>query len=170
MARWAGWAKRALKSAAAGAVHYSGLRSVLARASRVSVGGRRVLIVSYHRVVEDFEREARRAIPGLLISRDTFGRHIDELRASGFESAPLGQALDAISGRSTPKKDLAVLTFDDGYADVYEHAFPVLKEKGAPATVYLATGFVGTDRRFLHDRLFHLSYLGLKGGGGGGGG
>ncbi len=162
MSRWAGWAKRAAKTAAAGAMHYSGLRGVLARAGRVSAGGRRVLVVSYHRVVDDFEREAERAIPGLLISRETFGNHIDELRRSGYDVVSMGDALDVIAGRSTPPRDVAVLTFDDGYRDTFEHAFPVLKAKGAPATVFLATGFVGTDRRFVHDRLFHLSVLGLK--------
>lgn len=162
MSSWTGVAKRAVKTAAAGAMHYSGLRQILARAGRVSAGGRRVLVVSYHRVVESYEREAERAIPGLLISRETFGHHIDELRRSGYDIVPMGEALEVLAGVRTPPRDVAVLTFDDGYRDTWEHAFPVLREKEAPATVFLATGFVGTERRFAHDRLFHLSFLGLR--------
>jgi peptidoglycan/xylan/chitin deacetylase (PgdA/CDA1 family) len=46
------------------------------------------------------------------------------------------------------------LTFDDGYADVYRHAFPLLSRKGIPFAVFVVTGLVGTDRLHLHDRLY----------------
>ena len=53
-------------------------------------------------------------------------------------------------------KDLFVVTFDDGYRDVYRYAYPVLKQMGVPAITYLPTAFIDTDKRFNHDRLFHL--------------
>ena len=157
-----GFARSAAKALAAGGLHYSGLRRVLARASRIAAGGRRVLILSYHRVVEDFDREAQRSIPGLLLSLSTFENHLDALERAGFDVVPLSAALEVISGRLEPRRDVAVLTFDDGYRDVYEHAFPVLRRRGLPATVYLASGLVGTNARFAHDRLFHLIQLALR--------
>jgi peptidoglycan/xylan/chitin deacetylase (PgdA/CDA1 family) len=39
---------------------------------------------------------------------------------------------------------LAAVTFDDGYRDCYERAFPILQEKALPFTVFLATGFLQT--------------------------
>jgi peptidoglycan/xylan/chitin deacetylase (PgdA/CDA1 family) len=45
------------------------------------------------------------------------------------------------------------VTFDDGYRDVYTNAFPLLKRKGIPATVFTVTDLVGTDRLLLHDSL-----------------
>ncbi len=157
-----GFARGAAKALAAGGLHYSGVRDILARASRIAVGGRRVLILSYHRVVEDFDREARWSIPGLLVSRRTFEKHLDALDRTGFDVVPFSVALEVISGRLEPRRDVAVLTFDDGYRDVYEHAFPVLSRRGLPATVYLASGLVGTRARFVHDRLFHLIRLALR--------
>jgi peptidoglycan/xylan/chitin deacetylase (PgdA/CDA1 family) len=153
--------RRVAKDTAAAAVHYSGLRQVMARYRRLRAGGRRVLILSYHRVVEDFEGELKRSIPGLLISRETFRRHLEEARRSGYELASLADALDVLAGRRAAARDLCVITFDDGYRDVYRHAFPILKELGVPATVYLPAAFVGTNRRFNHDRLFHLARAAL---------
>ncbi|GJF31993.1 hypothetical protein KNE206_46930 [Kitasatospora sp. NE20-6] len=58
----------------------------------------------------------------------------------------LDEATDRLAaGRRTPS---AVLTFDDGFADVYDHAWPLLKERGLPFTVYLASGHVGGAMRW----------------------
>ncbi|MFI6445827.1 polysaccharide deacetylase family protein [Kitasatospora sp. NPDC050543] len=53
----------------------------------------------------------------------------------------LDEAVDRIeAGRRTPS---TVLTFDDGYADVYHNAWPLLRERSLPFTVYLTSGHVG---------------------------
>jgi len=123
---------------------------------RSQSGGRRVLIVSYHRVVEDLTGELQRSIPGLLISQETFRRHLEEAAAAGYAFATIGEAVDVMAGRKVAKQDLCVVTFDDGYRDVYRYAYPVMKRMGVPAITYLPTDFIGTNRRFNHDRLFHL--------------
>ncbi|WXH33111.1 hypothetical protein WA016_07112 [Myxococcus stipitatus] len=148
--------RRAVKAAAAGVLHYSGMRRAMAAYRRVQSGGRRMLIVSYHRVVSDFTGELQRSIPGLLISQETFRRHIEEASAAGFDLVSIGDAVDVMAGRRVAKKDLCVITFDDGYRDIYRYAYPILKQLGVPAITYLPTAFIGTNRRFNHDRLFHL--------------
>jgi len=162
MKGWASFARSAAKAVAAGALHYSGAQRVLSRATRIAAGGRRVLVLSYHRVVEDFEAESRRAIPGLLVSCATFERHLEELTRS-YDVVSLDEALQVVAGVREPPRDVATITFDDGYRDVYEHAFPMLRRRGLPATVYLASGYVGTPQRFLHDRLYGLLRLSLEG-------
>ncbi len=154
-----GMVRRAMKSVAAGVLHHSGLRKAMSTWQRHQSGGRRILIVSYHRVVNDFMGELQRSIPGLLISRETFRRHLEELSAAGYDLVSLGDALDVMGGRRAAKKDLCVVSFDDGYRDVYWHAYPILKELGVPAMIYLPAELIGTDRRFNHDRLFHLLRL-----------
>lgn len=69
----------------------------------------------------------------------TFRAHLDYL-TKHHEIVPLDRLLagDAPSGA-------VAITFDDGYASVYDHAFPVLKEKGAPATIYLISSVVGNE-------------------------
>lgn len=148
--------RKGARDVAAGLLHYSGGRRVMAAIRRKLLGGRRLLIVSYHRVVDDFAREVRRSIPGLLISRETFRGHLRSIHAAGFEFCTLEHALAVLSGQRSAKKDLCVLTFDDGYRDVYRNGFPILQSMGIPAIMYLPAALIGTSRRFDHDRLFHL--------------
>ncbi len=59
---------------------------------------------------------------------------------------PLDTAADRLdAGLRTPS---TVLTFDDGFADTYETAWPLLRERGLPFTVYLASGLVGAPMRW----------------------
>jgi peptidoglycan/xylan/chitin deacetylase (PgdA/CDA1 family) len=57
--------------------------------------------------------------------------------------------------KNIPKPAVAI-TFDDGYADNCLNALPILEEVGIPATVFITTGHVGTDREFWWDDLERL--------------
>ena len=68
----------------------------------------------------------------------------------------LEQALKVLRGEWKVGRAAAVITFDDGYRDVYEHAWPVLKRMGLPATVFVPTAFIGGTRLLDHDRLYWM--------------
>jgi len=53
-------------------------------------------------------------------------------------------------------RPVAAVTFDDGYADVYEHGLPLLRRKGIPGAAFVVTDFVGTNRLHAYDRLYLL--------------
>jgi peptidoglycan/xylan/chitin deacetylase (PgdA/CDA1 family) len=146
-------ARRTVKGAAALALHYSGVQDVISTVQRRAVGGVRVLILSYHRVVGNYRMEAERALPTLNIARETFRKHLEVL-CQTHEVVRLDDALEVLSGSRAARRDVAVITFDDGYRDVYEHAFPVLREMKLPAVAYVPSSFIGTSKRLAHDRLW----------------
>jgi peptidoglycan/xylan/chitin deacetylase (PgdA/CDA1 family) len=145
--------RRAAKGAAAMAFHYTGAEDLLASVQRRAVGGRRVLILSYHRVVGNFDVEATRSLPTLNIAQDTFRKHLETL-AEDYDIVTLDRAVEVLEGKARSRRDVAVVTFDDGYRDVYDHAFPVMRDMKVPGIVYVPSAFTGTNRRIAHDRLW----------------
>lgn len=57
------------------------------------------------------------------------------------------------AGRSRIPDGAVAVTFDDGFRNNYTSAWPVLEKYGIPATIYLATGFISSDRMIWSDRL-----------------
>ena len=145
--------RRAGKAALAAALHYSGARTLLAAAQRRAVGGRRVLILSYHRVVGDLAAESASGLPTLNISQETFRRQLVRLLET-HDIVSLDAALEVLAGTRRARRDVAVITFDDGYRDVYDWAFPAMRELGVTGVSYVPSSFVGTRNRLGHDRLW----------------
>lgn len=96
-------------------------------------------LLIYHRIGTATDDE-------LEVRPEQFAAQLDVLDAAGSEVVALDTALDRIAcGDDRPA---VVITFDDGFADVYERAWPLLSERGWPFTVYLATAYVGATMRW----------------------
>ena len=65
---------------------------------------------------------------------------LTELRREGFDLIPLDAVPDRLRADSC-ERPFAALTFDDGYRDNVEHAWPVLKRHSAPWTLFVTTDF-----------------------------
>jgi peptidoglycan/xylan/chitin deacetylase (PgdA/CDA1 family) len=114
-----------------------------------------VRIFGYHHVFPDVSKLSPGIMPPLCVSTETFAAHMDHLERT-HEVLRLADAAAILLGaRPLPMRDVAVVTFDDGYPDILEHATPILLERGLPATMFITTGAV-TQGHLLHDRLFAL--------------
>jgi peptidoglycan/xylan/chitin deacetylase (PgdA/CDA1 family) len=150
-ARWI--LKRTAKAAVAGALTAAGFHHAVRLMRRRQAGGSRVLILSYHRVTPDFSASARESLASLLVSTATLKRQLEHV-ARSCEIVSLAVARRILSEPAAAgRSDVVAVTLDDGYHDVAEHALPVLAALDVPATVFVPTGYVGTERRLPHDRL-----------------
>ncbi len=122
------------------------------RAIRKQKTKRGYVILMYHRVLRSGTSNGVQ--PGMYVDKDTFEQHIAYLNKH-FEVVPLAELLfrAAASGQASHSKALCGLTFDDGWVDFYENAYPILRGHKVPATVFLPTEFIGTTKRFWTDRL-----------------
>lgn len=82
----------------------------------------------------------------LSVAPELFAAHLDRLLAEGYTTVNLYELIDALErGAPLPEKPV-VITFDDGYRDNYENAFPLLKERGMLATIFVVTDFIDEQR------------------------
>jgi peptidoglycan/xylan/chitin deacetylase (PgdA/CDA1 family) len=109
------------------AMRYAGLT----RLARWLRGGG--LVLCYHNVVAELTGHA--AALGLHIPVATFERQVRWL-TKHYTIVALEEFVDRLR-RGTSLRGVAAITFDDGYAGVFEHAWPLLNDLGIPATVFL---------------------------------
>ena len=114
-----------------------------------------LVVLMYHRVLPKDSPDRQREQPGMYVSPETLDMHLSELKRH-FELVHLDDWLRAAkAGKSLPRLACA-LTFDDGWRDNYDFAFPVLLKHQAPATIFLVSSYIGTTQRFWPNRLMDL--------------
>lgn len=118
------------------------LMQPVASASRALRRSGGLTIIGWHRLDATSQ--------GLSIGVDDFQRHLDEIENWGATVLPLDQALAGLQAGTLPDRAL-VLTFDDGYASVIEKAWPLLRERGMPATSFVVSGAWDGKRRYPWD-------------------
>lgn len=115
----------------------------------------RLWVLMYHRVIPAEQAAREGEEPGMYVTPETFARHLGWMREQ-FEIVQLGDWVTrASAGAPLPARACAV-TFDDGWRDNYEHAFPLLKQTQTPATIFAVSHLVGTARQFWPNRLSRL--------------
>lgn len=105
-------------------------------------------IIAYHDVTQaPFS-------PSMHVSIRTFAEHLAFVISAGYQLIPLTELIARrLAGRSVRR--CVALTFDDAYHGVLEFALPVLRRLAAPATVFVATGYVRAKgaARYWWDRV-----------------
>jgi peptidoglycan/xylan/chitin deacetylase (PgdA/CDA1 family) len=106
------------------------------------------LVLRYHRVYPDGARPFYR----LGVERRLFEEQLDFL-GRHFEVVPLSSIVDALREERGLPRRAAVITFDDGYRDNLTEAWPALRARGMPATVFVTVAAVEAGQSLWWDRL-----------------
>lgn len=107
----------------------------------------KALVVMYHRFTDNEDERA--------ISVRAFREQLDYL-AAHYRLVPLSYVGDLLANGKSLPPGLASITIDDGYRDAYEIAFPLLRDRKLPATLFVVTGFVDRKTWIWPDKLRYL--------------
>jgi peptidoglycan/xylan/chitin deacetylase (PgdA/CDA1 family) len=162
--------QHALRRSAAWALY----RAKAAGLRCVDFGGERlVAILRYHSVSPAASESYLYVNPRISIAPEAFDAQMAFL-ASRYRCLRLDEVVDALARGTSLPPNAVVVTFDDGYRDNYDYAYPILRRHGIPAMFYLATGCLDggeplwtaeirriaheARRRHLTDPATHLEY------------
>lgn len=89
---------------------------------------------------------------GMFVTPANFRAQMEQLLEAGFVPVTEAAYLAALGGARLPRKAVLV-TFDDGYQGVGEHAAPILESLGIPSVLYVLADLLGGRADWLGDRL-----------------
>ena len=107
--------------------------------------GNPLRILSAHRVIDETcaaSEKDREDLRRGCLTKTQFAAAIGYLKRH-YEIVALDSVAEIIGSGGQTSRNMLTLTFDDGFADVYAVAYPLLKREGVPFTVFLTTGLVG---------------------------
>ena len=107
------------------------------------------LILMYHSVTKETLKNYHDS--AMFVSSKTFEMHIKEI-SQFFDIVPL----ESIVEPNQKKRRLCAITFDDGWVDNYENAFPILKKFNVPATIFIPAEVIGAKKRFWFQSIWDI--------------
>lgn len=113
-----------------------------------------VPILCYHRF-------ARTSNGKMTVSTTALAAQLEWLVRNRYHVLKLAELRDWLDGKRPLPQRAVVITADDGYASFYHHAFPLLKQYGLPATLFVYTDFIGASDAVDWAELQEMSRSGL---------
>ncbi|MCK4787019.1 MAG: polysaccharide deacetylase family protein [Desulfobacteraceae bacterium] len=108
------------------------------------------IILMYHRVVDQLPNGLHDS--GMFVTSNTLKMHINEI-SRFFKIVPLESLLKKTKHRGRQ----CAFTFDDGWIDNYDVAFPILKANKIPATIFLPVNHIGRHKAFWFQHLWSIA-------------
>ncbi|MEW6126324.1 MAG: polysaccharide deacetylase family protein [Acidobacteriota bacterium] len=105
------------------------------------LGRSRAVVLYYHRLGK---------ADVLTRAPEQFSEDLNYLKQH-YDCISLRELCQRLQSKQAFRRRAVVITFDDGYRDNYLLAAPMLKKAGITATFFVSTGYMGTERDFLHD-------------------
>lgn len=98
-------------------------------------------ILMYHHIQpEDIAKSKGQT--GLTVTPTFLGSHVDYLQQHGYHIIRIQDLVNFFNSNTALPSKPILLTFDDGYQDFYDYAYPILKNKNAFGTLFVPTGLM----------------------------
>ncbi|MFH1776266.1 MAG: polysaccharide deacetylase family protein [Candidatus Omnitrophota bacterium] len=133
---------------------YSGYNHVFLMAQKM-MNNNTLRILSYHRVL-DIQKD-KFFLDERLIDADSynFERQMNFIK-DNFSVISFAGLRQMLNRDGEKIKNPLIITFDDGYKDIFEVIYPILRKLNLPATVFLTTGYIGKDELPWWDKISYI--------------
>jgi peptidoglycan/xylan/chitin deacetylase (PgdA/CDA1 family) len=118
--------------------------------NRISISADCATILMFHRVNDHSDKH-------LTTSQIVFEETICAI-SNNYKTVSLPSLIQIINGKEKLDPKTIVVTFDDGYRDNFLNAAPILLKYGVPATFFITTGYIGSQKVFDWDQDSDVSY------------
>ena len=145
--------KRYIKYLTAHLLYITGLLSLW---SKIKLRNKAVVLM-YHRVLSEKEILENYSQGGIVVKCETFEKQMNYIK-NNFKILSLSEFIEHFQKRIPFKTKSCLITFDDGWKDNFENAYPILRENGITSIIFLTTDFIGSYKLFWQERLARLLY------------
>lgn len=111
-------------------------------------------VIMYHSVKYEKDNPVR-------ISEENFAAQMKYLKDNNYTTLSLNELYEFIKNNAPVPEKSVVLTFDDGYKDNYENAYPILKKYGLKATIFVITDYIGKNEYLTISEIKELEENGI---------
>jgi peptidoglycan/xylan/chitin deacetylase (PgdA/CDA1 family) len=129
------------------------LSGALAWARRRIARERAIVVLMFHRVLDDNDWDRTNSLPGMIMRARTFDSLIDHV----VRFADVVSAEDARPGSGDARKPRLIFTFDDGWADNATVAHPIAEKYQVPFTIFVCPGLMDAHEPFWTERAVAFS-------------
>ncbi len=116
---------------------------------------RKVAILGYHSVAAEPDDQSASIAAGITVEAENFRRQMGLLRKH-FNPVTMNDIADWLEGNAVLPRRSVAITFDDGFADNFDLAAPIMEEFGLRGTFYLTVGSVMKQKLPWFCRLHYL--------------
>jgi len=107
-------------------------------------------VLAYHRIAEISSTTFDMFAPNVSATPSRFAEQMDFV-ARHFNVVSVTDVQNWLMEKRQLPSNPLLITFDDGYRDNFDHAFPILQQHGFPAVIFLATNYIGKSTPFFWD-------------------
>lgn len=121
------------------------VRQVLSK-NNFNEKGYDIPVLMYHSITDNDKRIFK-------VTKDNFYEQMKYLKDNGFSVLSMDEVYDHLKNHKSFKDKSIAITFDDGYKDNYDNAYPILKEFGINATIFVVTDYLDSSAYLSVDEI-----------------